>query len=127
MKQLLPDNHYCGECYYYHNYSRGRCETCDYTPNSGFSNWVPMSFNGTTMNDLINSPKHYMLFPDQGIEVRHVLEALVNKIDNPPSKMFVSDYVQMMQYGMRFMEKGGQQDLRKMKWFLNRCIDAFDQ
>jgi hypothetical protein len=75
--------------------------------------------------DMVNSPKHYMLFPDKGIEVRHVLEALVNKIDNPPSKMFVADYVQMMQYGMRFMEKGGQQDLLKMKWFLNRCIDAF--
>ncbi len=100
---------------------------------------------GSTLDDYpeikmdlnVNSPKHYMLFPDQGIEVRDVLKALVEKIQKEARKddwpqaysepMFESDYVQMMQYGMRFMEKNGLEDLKKMRWFLDKCIEAYER
>jgi hypothetical protein len=94
------------------------------------------------VDDTVNKPKHYMLFSPndlawvssgRGIEVRDVLEKLVNKIregQNVPFwkgvPMFESDYVQMMQYGMRFMDKGGVEDLKKMRVYLDKMIEAYD-
>jgi len=76
--------------------------------------------------DAVDKPKHYMLFEDKNIEVRDVLRELANKIysaglssDDP---LFVSDYVQMMQYLMRFMDKNGVEDLKKALWYLNKII-----
>ena len=40
--------------------------------------------------------------------------------------MFVADYVQMMQYGMRFMDKNGKEDLEKMRWYLDKLIDEYE-
>lgn len=85
--------------------------------------------------DPVVKPKHYMLFPEQGIEIRDVLERLVSKFGNTgftfnyPAKaaLFESDYVQMMQYGMRFMEKNGLEDLKKMRWYLDKLIEAYDE
>ncbi len=83
----------------------------------------------------VNKPKHYMLFEDKGIEVRDVIEKLADKIqraafDKTPklwdTPMFISDYVQMMQYGMRFMDKGGVEDLKKMRVYLDKMIEAYD-
>lgn len=80
--------------------------------------------------DMVKKPKHYMLFPGKGIEVRHVLEKLAEKCDMslnvPKGSFFVSDYVQAMQYGMRFMDKGGREDIAKMVWYLERCLEAYD-
>jgi hypothetical protein len=87
------------------------------------------------MYDTVSKPKHYMLFKEQGIEVRDVLEKLVYKIKMSTDKnvpdwemvpMFDSDYVQMMQYLMRFMDKNGVEDLRKAKWYLDKLIEAYD-
>jgi len=92
--------------------------------------------------DSVNKPKHYMLFDQgdvtgyayvmKGIEVRDVIEKLVDKIragsDVPYWKttpMFESDYVQMMQYLMRFMDKNGVEDLKKARWYLDKLIEAF--
>lgn len=84
-----------------------------------------------TVTDNINSPKHYMLFAKEGIEVRHVLEKLAEKINEasniPDSPLFVSDYVQMMQYFMRFMEKNGKEDLEKGQWFLNKILSSYER
>jgi len=79
--------------------------------------------------DVVDKPKHYMLFEDEGIEVRHVIEKLVNKI--PPtthtySGLFVADYVQHMQYMMRFMDKNGVEDLKKARWYLDKMIAAYE-
>lgn len=79
------------------------------------------------MSDVINKPKHYILTGN--LEVRDVLAALVSKMTSenvPGNALFESDYVQMMQYGMRFMEKNGVEDLRKMRWYLDKLIDAYD-
>lgn len=81
------------------------------------------------MNDTVNKPKHYLLMDN--LEVRDVLAALMHKIrinyeSLPPNVLFESDYVQMMQYLMRFMDKNGKEDLEKGRWFLNKLIDAYD-
>jgi hypothetical protein len=84
--------------------------------------------------DTVNKPKHYMLFEDKGIEVRDVIEKLVLKLkqaDNcvplwEKGAMFEADYVQMMQYGMRFMDKNGVEDLKKMRWYLDKMIAAYE-
>ena len=103
--------------------------------------------NGVTQKDfwatpdpqynVVSKPKHYMLFKydelykyEEGVEVRDVIEKLVNKI--PPASrdyggLFVADYVQLMQYLMRFMDKNGVEDLKKARWYLDKLIDAYDE
>ena len=92
--------------------------------------------NGTTAEDLYNvisKPKHYMLFEDQGIEVRDVIEKLMGKLFQSemrtyPTKntlLFESDYVQLLQYIMRFMDKNGVEDLKKARWYLDKMIEAY--
>lgn len=78
----------------------------------------------------VSKPKHYMLFEDQGIEVRDVIEKLVEKVyksyETPKSMpMALADYVQMMQYLMRFMDKNGKEDLEKARWYLDKLIEAY--
>jgi hypothetical protein len=89
-----------------------------------------VSVTNATNYDVINKPKHYMLFEEQGIEVRHVLEKLVKKMyqgDQIPTHaiLFESDYVQLMQYLMRFMEKNGKEDLEKARFYLDKLIEAY--
>ena len=95
--------------------------------------------NGTTASDLydvISKPKHYMLFEEQGIEVRDVIEKLIEKLVKSPSlvqnvptakpaPLFTSDYVQLMQYLMRFMDKNGKEDLEKARFYLDKMISAY--
>ena len=91
-------------------------------------NLPEQGFNGTTKEDLYNTvskPKHYMLFEDKGIEVRDVIERLVSKFSPQESGMFISDYVQLMQYLMRFMDKNGKEDLEKARWYLDKMIEAY--
>lgn len=90
--------------------------------------------------DTVSRPKHYMLFDKgfypEGIEVREVISKLVEKIQKEIKKddypqpyscepLFISDYVQMMQYLMRFMDKNGKEDLEKARWYLDKLIDAY--
>ena len=89
-------------------------------------NLPEQSFNGTTAYDIVSKPKHYMLFEDKGIEVRDVIGKLVEKIKvDKDSGMFVADYVQLMQYLMRFMDKNGKEDLEKARWYLDKMIEAY--
>lgn len=107
------------------------------TVKEAIDNWFNQT-NGVTQEDfwakpdpqynIVNKPKHYMLFEEEGIEVRDVIEKLVNKI--PPTSrdyggLFVADYVQMMQYLMRFMDKNGVEDLKKARWYLDKLIQAY--
>lgn len=100
-----------------------------------------VGLNGTTAQDLYNvisKPKHYMLFAaedlhkDKGIEVRDVCGKLVCKVregSNVPfwkdNNLFEADYVQLMQYLMRFMDKNGVEDLKKARWYLDKMIEAY--
>jgi hypothetical protein len=90
--------------------------------------------NGMTKEDynVISKPKHYMLFEDQGIEVRDVIAKLVHKVaksigqgEIQYSPLFESDYVQLMQYLMRFMDKNGVEDLKKARWYLDKMIESY--
>jgi hypothetical protein len=94
--------------------------------------------NGMTKEDynVISKPKHYMLFNaetviffvdnNKGIEVRDVITQLVEKLRvDKDSGMFVADYVQLMQYLMRFMDKNGVEDLKKARWYLDKMIEAY--
>lgn len=84
--------------------------------------------NGTASYDVISKPKHYMLFEDKGIEVRDVIEKLVGKLELTSmghSYMFAADYVQLMQYLMRFMDKNGKEDLKKARWYLDKMIETY--
>ena len=82
--------------------------------------------NGTAYYDVVSKPKHYMLFEDEGIEVRHVIAKLVGKIRlDADSGMFIADYVQLMQYLMRFMDKNGVEDLKKARWYLDKMIESY--
>lgn len=84
--------------------------------------------------DTVSRPRHYMLFEPEGIEVRDVIEKLVLKLkqaDNcvplwEKGALFEADYVQMLQYVMRFMDKNGVEDLRKASWYLDKMIDAYE-
>lgn len=96
-------------------------------------------FNGMTNKDIydvVNKPKHYMLFDERtvvffadnekGIEVRDVISQLVEKLRvDKDSGMFVADYVQLMQYLMRFMDKNGVEDLKKARWYLDKMIESY--
>lgn len=80
--------------------------------------------------DTVNKPKHYMLFEEEGIEVRDVIAKLVQKMERSFkydfSGMNISDYVQAMQYLMRFMDKNGVEDLQKAVWYLYKVIDDWE-
>lgn len=93
-----------------------------------------VGLNGTAAYDIVSNPKHYMLFEQEGIEVRDVIAKLLNKLQDEETgktpyyktaRMFESDYVQMMQYLMRFMDKNGVEDLKKARWYLDKLIESY--
>ena len=148
---MMMSEHKCNSCFYMQNErSRNPCNVCEgynkyvnrniyiqrpdtieiktWQDEDAFDEWDKEQYMKQTDN--INSPKHYMLFEDKGIEVRHVIERLVAKIyaqpKGSPTPLFTSDYAQMMQYFMRFMEKNGKEDLEKGLWFLHRVLEAYE-
>lgn len=136
--------HKCNSCFYMqHERDRHPCNTCEgynkfvnrniyiNRPDTvAMQEWDDETYDGYYggSEDYVNSPKHYMLFEEEGIEVRHVIEKLVEKLDRKGvySGMFISDYVQMMQYFMRFMDKNGKEDLEKGLWFFNRLLEKYE-
>ena len=73
--------------------------------------------------DNISKPKHYMLLPN--IEVRDVCRVLAERMEEKGYKsFFISDYVQFLQYVLRFDQKNGIEDLKKAKWYLEKLIEA---
>lgn len=138
----------CDQCFYalMDKESEAPCATC-----KGYSNFVEGSVYATSHSskplkeaiddwfkkdheeceylldkyNVVEKPKHYMLFEEEGIEVRDVLKKLASKL-SAFSPMFIADYVQMMQYGMRFMDKNGLEDLQKQRWYLDKMIEEYE-
>lgn len=82
------------------------------------------SDNQQNQHDPVNKPNHYMLFPEKDIEVRDLMEVLADQLDEECySGMLVSDYIQMMQYLLRWHRKNGIEDLEKSQWYLSRIIE----
>lgn len=76
----------------------------------------------------VESPKHYMLFPEHNIQVRDVMKVLCDKMDKIGYTSFLaSDYVQAMQYFMRWFEKNGVEDLEKGVWYINKMINTLKE
>lgn len=132
----------CVTCTGYSNYVSDQLYASEHTYKplkESIDEWFKRG-NGTTHEDfwvkaeydMVSKPKHYMLFEEEGIEVRDVIERLVDKL---PLKgltavgdgMFIADYVQMMQYLMRFMDKNGEEDLKKARWYLDKLIERYDE
>jgi len=141
----------CVTCRGYSNFVKGTLYATEHSSKplkEAIDDWFKNGTNGVTSEDFwvdindpdkfeydsVDNPKHYMLFEKEGIEVRDVIERLVDKIHNSfaphtpllPVPLFVSDYVQMMQYLMRFMDKNGVEDLGKARWYLDKLIDAYE-
>lgn len=77
---------------------------------------------------MVNQPKHYQLkINDSTIEVRDVCKVLANRLgDKGYSGMFIADYVQLMQYLMRFDCKNEKEDLEKSLYYLNKMIESYE-
>lgn len=71
---------------------------------------------------MVNSPKHYQILP--GIQVRDVANTIADRLGKAGyTGGFISDYVQMLQYLLRFDQKGSDlQDLEKAKKYLDWLI-----
>lgn len=82
-------------------------------------------------HDPVSKPRHYMLFPEKNIEIRDVINRLLKKMEANDAWEFeaqdYSDYVQAMQYFMRFMEKNGRQDIEKGIWYMNKILDNWPE
>lgn len=131
----------CVTCRGYSNFVQGSIYATSHSSKplkEAIDDWFKYTDHGggSTLDDYpelkynsVDKPKHYMLFEDQGIEVRDVIEKLVLKMYPEVGQfdgMFFADYVQMMQYLMRFMDKNGQEDLKKARWYLDKLIDSYE-
>jgi len=93
-------------------------------PILGSKEKVNISESPSNQHDPINKPNHYMLFPEKGIEVRDLMKVLADQLDMEYwHGMLVSDYVQMMQYLLRWHRKNGLEDLEKAQWYLSKIIE----
>lgn len=86
-------------------------------------------YHEDAINDLVNSPNHYMLMPDKDIEAIDVIEAaLVKNLDgieaySKESEIVGSWYSQVLKYMLRCGSKGKpKQDLGKAEFYLKRLI-----
>ncbi len=126
----------CITCTGYSNYVKGNVYMTSHASKplkEAIDDWFAKGANGVTQEDFwydtVNKPKHYMLFEEEGIEVRDVIEKLVDKMPThyvTRNSLFVPDYVQMMQYLMRFMDKNGVEDLKKAEFYLKKLIEAYE-
>jgi hypothetical protein len=132
-----PDR--CNNCFYEDVVASDEwpCDAC--TNNDRYIHkTVYAKYNSPTVEeqlslyDPVNKPKHYMLFPKEGIEVRDVIEKLVEKLaasrnnSLPIYTLYDADYVQLMQYLMRFMDKNGKEDLLKAQFYLDKLIEGYE-
>lgn len=66
--------------------------------------------------EVVDHPKHYQ--SKNGIEVIDVIDAFTNVID--------FDIGNVIKYVCRWREKGGINDLKKAKWYLEHAIDKLE-
>ena len=140
----------CGSCSAYSNFVSGTVYATDHSSKplkEAIDDWFKKDQEDRqyiqTKYDAVDKPKHYMLFKydelykyEEGVEVRDVIEQLMKRIYTAyqqegnttinSSPMFDSDYVQMMQYLMRFMDKNGAEDLKKARVYLNWLIESYE-
>lgn len=73
-----------------------------------------------TKIDMVNKPPHYQLF--EGIEVKDVREKLMDMIEPDVDYNNIDDWSRSWEYLTRMWQKGGVEDAKKARWYLNRMI-----
>lgn len=77
--------------------------------------------------DSVNRPKHYLLFPEYNIEVRDLMLKLAKDLDSKNfNGLLISDYIQAMQYLLRWHNKNGVEDIKKALWYLNKIVESLE-
>lgn len=84
------------------------------------------------MQDNVNKPSHYMLFPEHSIEVKDVMEAVLNKLDNLEEDQQISTYgascwKEATQYILRGFFKNGKEDFKKAVFYLNEVVRCMEE
>ena len=124
----------CNNCQNYELHCRPCVEYSHWKPSEETTKeYIKRCLPGESAYDVVNKPKHYMLFEnheiiDRDIEVRDVIEKLVSKMQIEliaTKPLFAADYVQLMQYLMRFMDKNGLEDLKKARFYLDKLIESY--
>ena len=71
---------------------------------------------------MINSPKHYQFM--KGFEVFDVIQQAVRFLDLTGEEAY--PYTQYLGYILRWKLKGGVEDLKKARWFLDKQIEQLE-
>ena len=74
--------------------------------------------------DMVNKPPHYKIMP--GVEVIDVREALLSKLPASVTKVQASHWDKSLEYLMRCWHKGGVEDLKKSRFYLDRLIKGME-
>lgn len=74
----------------------------------------------------VAKPSHYQILP--GIEVRDICNTLADQLSDKGFKgSFIGEYMQVMQYLMRFHKKNGLEDIKKAQYLLNKLVDNYTE
>ena len=76
------------------------------------------------MPDMVNKPPHYQIMP--GVEVIDVREALLSKLPAAVTKVQASHWDKSLEYLIRCWHKGGVEDLKKARFYLDRLIGGME-
>lgn len=80
----------------------------------------------TEESSTVAKPSHYQILP--GIEVRDICNTLADQLSDKGFKgSFIGEYMQVMQYLMRFHKKNGLEDIKKAQYLLNKLVDNYTE
>jgi len=119
----------CEGCYYFDEEETDTCSNTDlYCSKDTIYKEITPEVESTSKidipNDPVIKPLHYQIFPEYNIEVRDICKVMSNRIEAKGyTAFFISDYVQMLQYILRFQDKNGVEDLEKAMYYLNKMIE----
>ena len=78
-----------------------------------------MAYKGDS-HDAVNHPRHYM---SNGIEAIDVIESFTDELHG----VYAVLTAQVIKYILRWNKKGGVEDLKKARWYLERLINKLDK
>ena len=89
---------------------------------------IDSKYGVSTGHDPVNKPKHYVLWPEHNLEVRDLMVLLAEQMDfEGYSGILISDYIQMMQYLLRWHKKNGKEDIAKAKFYLEKMLEQLEE
>ena len=74
-----------------------------------------------SMSDMVNHPKHYKA--KNGMEAIDVIEAFTERL----SGIEATDTGNIIKYALRWKEKNGVEDLKKIVWYANHLINHLEK